>query len=65
MTVSLRDLKTAKKALHEPCRSHPEHPAASCQICHEWALRQQERQWRRQREAAHVDYLERISSESL
>ena len=65
MTVSLKDLRIAKRSLRDPCRSHPDHPAATCPLCHEWALRQQERQWRHKREAAHVRYLERLARESV
>lgn len=62
MTVSLRDLRIAKRSLHERCRIHPELPAATCEDCHGFALRQQDRQWRRQREQAHSEYLERIEA---
>ena len=65
MTVSLRDLNIAKRSLRETCRSHPEYPSATCPLCHEWALRQQERKWRQQREAANAFYLERLARESV
>ena len=65
MTVSLRDLKAAKRALRDPCRMHPTHPAAVCPECHHYAVAQQERQWRKERERAHADYLEELRRASL
>ena len=62
MSVSLRDLRAAKRALKEPCRMHHDERAASCAACYELALRQQDKQCRRQREHAHAEYLERMES---
>jgi len=60
MTIGLKDLHRAKRALHEHCRLHLSQRAATCEECHEAAVRQMEKQWRRQREVAHQDYLQRV-----
>lgn len=59
MSISLRDLRAAKRALNDPCRMHPDERAAACTACYELALRQQDKQWRRQRELAHAEYVQR------
>lgn len=59
MTVSLRDLQRAKASLRARCRYHREEPAAACPICHDLAALAQNKQWRREREAAHAEYLAR------
>ncbi len=61
MSISLRDLKLAKAALLPECRLHAGHPSASCVVCHGLAAAQQDKQYRRQRESAHVAYLRRLA----
>lgn len=60
MTLPLRGLQRAKRALRARCRLHPSEPAAACQACHSLALLQQDSQVRRERKAAHEVYLERM-----
>lgn len=62
MSIGLRDLKLAKAALRAKCKIHAPQPAATCETCHMLALAQQDKQWKRQREAAHIEYLERINA---
>ena len=63
MHPTLRSVQLAKRAMHAKsmCRIHPGEPAATCQRCYAAALVQQDTQWKRQREAAHADYLQRIA----
>lgn len=61
--VTLRSQHLVRKAMREQskCRIHPTEQAATCQRCYAAALAQQEVQWRREREAAHVEYLRRAA----
>ena len=41
MSISLRDLRAAKRALNAKCRLHEGEAAATCDVCYGLALRQQ------------------------
>lgn len=63
MPVTPRDYRAVKRALRPEakCRIHPTEQAATCQRCYAAALAQQDVQWRREREAAHSEYLQRTA----
>jgi hypothetical protein len=62
MSVSLRDLQRAKHSLRAQCRLHPAERAATCPECHDAALRQQLSQGMKERQVAHIEYLQRLGA---
>lgn len=56
MSVSLKDLQLAQRALRRQCRMHPGDIAATCSLCHDAAKEQLDAQWLRERRRAHREY---------